>query len=109
MRARYKNVATSKTFDFRQRLCRSCRRPIRLQVPTEFTVANDLCCLQINHWRITFIPHRRQVTLSRMTTAIIVPIRRAAKDVIEMLLAHYAKAVEHFMLQSLNHPFDVRL
>ncbi len=35
-----------------------------------------------------------------MTTTIIVPIRRAAKDVIEVLLTHYAKAVDHVMLQS---------
>jgi hypothetical protein len=47
--------------------------------------------------------------VGRLATTMIVPIRRAAKDVIEMLLAHYAKAVEHFMLQSLNHSFDVRL
>jgi hypothetical protein len=78
-------------------------------VTTEFTVANNLRLLQINHWRITFIPYRRQVTSGRMATTVIVPIRRAAKDVIEVLLAHYAKAVEHFMLQSLNHSFDVRL
>ena len=76
---------------------------------TEFTLANDLCRLQINHWRITFIPHRRQITSGRMTTTVIVPFRRAAKDVIEVLLTHYAKAVEHFMLQSLNHSFDMRL
>jgi hypothetical protein len=78
-------------------------------VTTEFTLANDLRLLQIYHWRITLIPHRRQVAACRMATTTIVPIRRAAKDVIEVLLAHYAKAVEHFMLQSLNHSFDVRL
>ncbi len=78
-------------------------------MPAEFTLADDPRLLQINHWRITFIPHRRQIAPGRMTTTIVVPIRRAAKDVIEMLLAHYAKAVEYFMLQSLNHPFDVRL
>jgi hypothetical protein len=88
---------------------RSSRRPIRLQVPAELAVADDLRLLQIYHWRITFIPHRRQVATSRMTSTIIVPIRRAAKDVIEVLLTHYAKAVEHFMLQRLNHPFDMRL
>ena len=87
----------------------SSRRPIRPQVPAEFAVADDSRLLQINHWRITFIPHRRQITSGRMTTTVIVPFRRAAKDVIKMLLADHAKAVEHFMLQSLNHPFDVRL
>jgi hypothetical protein len=78
-------------------------------VPTELTVANDIRRLQLNHWRFPLIPHRRQVPAGRMATTIIVPIRSAAKDVIEVLLAHYAKAVEHFMLQRLNHSFDVRL
>jgi hypothetical protein len=32
-----------------------------------------------------------------MATTMILPIRRAAKDVIEVLLTHYAKAVEHFV------------
>jgi hypothetical protein len=63
----------------------------------------------MNHWRITLILHRWQIAPGRMTSTISVPIRRAAKDVIEVLLTHYAKAVEHFMLQRLNHPFDMRL
>jgi hypothetical protein len=53
--------------------------PIRLQVPAELTVANDLRRLQIYHWRITFIPHRWQIATSRMTTTIIVPINRGSR------------------------------
>ena len=71
-------------------------------MPTELTVANDLCLLQINHCRITFIPHRRQVTTGRMATTMIVPIRRAAKDVVEVSFADHAKAVEHFIALSKN-------
>jgi hypothetical protein len=66
-------------------------------MPTELTVANDLCLLQINHCRITFIPHRRQVTTGRMATTIVITFRLAAKDVIEVLLADHAKAIQHLV------------
>ena len=71
-------------------------------MPTELTVANDIRRLQLNHWRFPLIPHRRQVTSSRMATTVIVPIRRAAKDVVEVSFADHAKAVEHFIALSKN-------
>jgi hypothetical protein len=71
-------------------------------MPAEFTVADDLRLLQINHWRFPLIPHRRQVTSGRMATTVIVPIRRAAKDVVEVSFADHAKAVEHFIALSKN-------
>jgi hypothetical protein len=66
-------------------------------MPAEFAVADDLRLLQIYHWRITFIPYRRQVTTGGMATTIVVTFRLAAKDVIEVLLADHAKAIQHLV------------
>ena len=104
-----KNVATSKTSGFRRLRCRSRRSPIRFQVPAELAIGNDSLLRQINDWRIVAISHRRQVTPGRMATPVIVPVRRAAKDVIKVPLARHAKTVEHFVLERLHHPLDMRL
>jgi hypothetical protein len=50
------------------------RRPIRLQVPAEFAVANDPLLLQIDGGRIVAITHRRQVPPRRMAMTKIVPV-----------------------------------
>ena len=78
-------------------------------MPAEFAVANNRLLRQINDGRIVAFPHRRQVAPSRMAPAKIVSVRRAAKDVIQVRLADHAKAVEHLVLERLDHPLDVRL
>ena len=78
-------------------------------MPAELAVTDDFHLLQIDHRRIVTVPYRRQIPASRMATAVIVPVRRTAKDVIQVPLADHAKTVQHLVLERLNHPLDVRL
>lgn len=41
-----------------------------------------------------------------MATSAIIPVRRAAQDVIHVPLARHAKAVERLVLERLHHPGD---
>jgi len=75
-------------------------------VPAKLAVANDSLLLQINDRRIIALTHRRQVTPGRIATSMIVPVRRAAQDVIQVPFAHHAKAVERLVLERLHHPGD---
>ena len=99
----------SKVNRFQVRSVLSRRSPIGLQVPAELAIANDPVLLQINGRRIVAVPNRRQVPSGRMATAMIVPVRRAAKDVVQVPFAHHAKAVQHLVFERLHHPLHVRL
>ncbi len=75
-------------------------------MPAKLAVANDSLLLQINDRRIVALTHRRQVTPGRMAPPVIVPVRRAAKDVIQVPFADHATAAEHLVLERLHHPGD---
>ena len=75
-------------------------------MPAKLAVANDSLLLQINDRRIVALTHRRQVTPGRMAPPVIVPVRRAAKDVIQVPFSDHATAAEHLVLERLHHPGD---
>ena len=77
-------------------------------MPAEFGLADNFVIGQIHCWRFYLIADRRKMVPPRMTTPVVVPILRHAKDVVQVLLANYAARIEHLVFERLNHSLNER-
>lgn len=78
-------------------------------MPTELSVANKSLLGQINYTWGALATNRRKLVSPRMSAAMVVPILRHAKDVVEMLLVDNAESIQNFVLERLNDALDKRL
>lgn len=75
----------------------------------KFGVTDKLVLREIDSWNRYLLVYWRAMIPTGVTAAMVVPILRRAKDVVEMLLTDHAKGVEHLMFKRLNHPLYKRL
>lgn len=72
----------------------------------EFAVADDLDFREIHDRRLIIVTYRWQVVATRMPAALIVPVLRHPKDVVQVVLVHHAECVADALLVRLANRAD---